>query len=126
MPTPRVDAARALVAELRDALDAADLPDVLASINPADVPSGSRNGIVLVQVPELVFVNFAFTEPTWELLIIAGPMGNPVAAWERIDQITAALEDANVNMATGAPATYEPLDPNAPALPAYSIKLNPI
>ncbi len=124
--TPRIDAARALAADVQAALDDAGLEGAIASVDPAAIPSGARHGVVLVQVPELTFVNFAFTEPTWELIIVAGTLTNPLAAWERIDQIIAALEAGDLNMATGHSTAYESLDPTAPALPAYSIKLNPI
>jgi hypothetical protein len=125
--SPRVDQATEIVAELTDAL--ADDPDTTGAVATTDallVPSGARNGIVLVQPPDLTFTNFQFTDPTWTLLVVAGPPDNHLAAWERIDAIIHALETAGINLATGEPVGFQPLDKNAPLLPAYQLTLNPI
>jgi hypothetical protein len=125
MSTPRLDEAHELLELLRAAL--ADLPDVHATINPAEAVSAARNGCVLIQPPELSFPTWDQTEAAWELLVVAGSMTNYVHAWGVIDAILAALTDAQtLNLDTAEPASFQPPGTTqAQVIPAYKITLNP-
>lgn len=122
----RLDKAKALVAEVQAALDAApDLEKVLASIDAAIVPSASRHGVVIVSAPDLEFELFGDEAAiTWELHVIAGPPGNYLAAWERIDQIITALAESSLPLYRAKPGAFQP-DSTGPAIPAYTVTLHP-
>lgn len=121
MPAPRIERAQRLVDELRDVLDAAGLDKVIATFDAQRVPSGSRNGIVVVGPPKLTFAP-PFTEAEFSLHVIAGPADNYLAAWERIDTIIAALDAGGINLADGEPGAYEVM--NGSPIPAYTLTLN--
>lgn len=122
----RLDKARALAADVQAVIHAAGLTKALATVDAAHIPSGSRYGIVVVSPPELTFETFG-GDPAlvWELHIIAGPAENYLAAWERIDEILAALEDSDLPLSTAKPGAWESVT-NGPDLPAYTVTLYPI
>lgn len=121
----RLDKARALVTEVRAVLDAADLEQVMADVDAARVPSGSRHGIVIVSPPELDFEGYFEAALTWELHVIAGPSGDYLAAWDRIDQIITALEASPLPLKSAKPGSWQGLDRGQPPIPAYTITLHP-
>lgn len=123
----RLDKAREVVAEVRDALDEAGLDKVLADVNAAVVPSGSRHGVVIVSPPEMTFETFG-GDPglTWDLHVIAGPPGDYLEAWRKIDAIIAALEASRLPLNTAKPGAWSGLDPSSPPIPAYTVTLHPI
>lgn len=123
MGTPRIDYARELIAELRTMLDAADLAQVMVSIDPLDIPSGARHGIVVISPPDLTFTTYTQTEAAYELAAIAGPADNLLAAWERLDGILEALRVGGLNMDTARGDMFAPK--NGQPLPGYTITLHP-
>jgi hypothetical protein len=124
MDAPRIQAAAALVEAVSEALTAAGLTRVLATTDAAKVPSGARNGVVLVAPPGLTFPTWDQVEATWSLHIIAGTPTDPLTAWATIDGIIQALvESRTLNLDEAEPGQFAPL--NGPALPAYTITLNP-
>lgn len=123
MGTPRIDAALVLLAELRTMLDAAELQKVIVSIDPLDIPSGARHGIVVISPPDLTFPTYSQTEAEYELSAIAGPADNVLAAWERLDAIIEALRIGGLSMVTARGDMFAPK--NGPALPGYTITINP-
>ncbi|MBZ4486278.1 hypothetical protein [Microbacterium sp. cx-55] len=123
MTAPRIERAQRLVSELRDVLDAADLSDVIATLDAAEVPSGARHGIVVVAAPKLSFDGpFSMVGAVYEVHVIAGPSDNYLAAWERIDTIIQALVEGHVNLSSGEPGGYEPM--RGDTIPAYTLELN--
>ena len=123
MTSPRIARANALVTEMRDALDAADLPEVMATINAAEVPSGARHGIVVVAAPKLKFDGpWGQVQADYEVHVIAGSIDNYLDSWDRIDTIIQALVDGHVNVSDGEPAGYQPM--HGDPIPAYTLTLN--
>jgi hypothetical protein len=125
MSSPRIQEAAALVQTITDALSAAGLaPRAIATTDPAQVPSGARYGVVLVAPPALAFPTWEGVEATWSLHIIAGTPTDQLAAWATIDGIIQALVDARtLSLEDAEPGQFAQL--NGPALPAYTITLNP-
>jgi len=119
---PRLDQADELVLAVRDALDAAGLDKVHATINAAEIPSGAANGVVVVAAPKLDFATWADPVVEWELHAIAGPADNYLAAWRVLDKILQALHAAELNLKRAEPGGYAQL--NGPVLPSYTITLN--
>lgn len=123
MHAPRIQQAKALVAALRDALDAADLEDVMATTDALLVPSGARHGIVVVAAPKLDFSGgFRSVATAWEIHVVAGPVDNYLAAWERIDTIIQSLIDGDLNLSSGEPGGYG--THQGDVLPAYTLTTN--
>lgn len=123
MTAPRIQQAKALVASLRDALDAADLEAVTVTTDALLIPSGARQGIVVVAAPELDFsAGFGHVATAWEIHVIAGPADNYLAAWERIDTIIQAFVDGDVNLANGKPGAYGAHD--GQTIPCYTLTTN--
>jgi len=120
---PRLAQAARIVADVRDALDAADLDQVVATLDAADVPSGERHGIVVVAAPKLTFDGpFGDVQTAFEVHVIAGPADNYLHAWERIDTIVQALVDGRLNLRSGEPGGYEAM--HGDPLPAYTLTMN--
>lgn len=124
MASPRIEQALALVADLQAALTTAGLTDAVATMNAAEVPSGSRHGCVVVAAPELTFETWNDPTPLWEVHVVAGPATDYLAAWNTIDTIIQALVTAHINLKTGSPGQYQPFQ--GVALPAYTLTLNPL
>lgn len=120
---PRIANAQALKASIRTMLDTAELTAVMVSLDPLDIPSGSRRGIVVISPPDLTFTTFTQTEVTHELAAIAGPADNILAAWERLDEIIEALRAGGLDMTTARGDMFAAK--NGPNLPGYTIALNP-
>ncbi|WP_349866845.1 hypothetical protein [Leifsonia sp. WHRI 6310E] len=127
MTGSRVQEAGELVATIRAALDAAGLPDVIATVDAGKVASGARTGIVLVAPPAITFPTWDATEATWSLHVVAGSMTNFLAAWQRIDIIIDALAGAQtLNLDEAEPSRFATVQgPQTVELPAYTITLNP-
>ncbi|MDJ1115342.1 hypothetical protein [Microbacterium dauci] len=122
MASPRIERAEQLVDEIRAALDAADLPKVLSTLDSKHVESAARHGVVLVAAPRLTFDGpFGDVQTAYELHVVAGPADNYLAAWERIDQIIDVLA-GRINLATGEPGGFQPL--RGETIPAYTLTLN--
>jgi hypothetical protein len=124
MAAPRLEQAAALVADVQAALAAADLPKALATLDANKALSASRHGAVIVGPPDLTFPTWGECLPEFELHVIAGPAADYLAAWDKIDQIIEALALAHINLASGKPGQYQPLQ--GPALPCYTLTLNPL
>lgn len=121
MGTPRIDHARALQTAIIDLLELAGLPDVEVSLNPLDIPSGARHGIVVIAPPDLEFPTHSITETTHELAIVAGPADNVPAAWATLDAIIEALRPLGLQAAR---ADMFAIKVGAP-LPGYIVTLHP-
>jgi len=124
MSTPRIDYAEQLRNELTTMLAAAELAKVTVTLNPLDIPSGSRHGVIVISPPDLEFPTFAHTDADYELSVIAGPADNLFAAWHRLDEIVEALRVGELDMKSArgdmfAPKTGQPL-------PGYTITLNTV
>ena len=123
MTAPRVAQALAIVQDIRDALDAAGLHDVLATIDAAQVPSGARHGIVVVAAPRLTFEgSFQSVQAAFELHVIAGTITDYLGSWDRIDSIIQALVDGNLNLRDGEAGGYDAM--NGDPIPCYTLTLN--
>lgn len=123
MPAPRIAAAHALKERVQLALDTAGLTGAIASIDPLDITSGSRNGIVVISPPDLTFTTWTITDATFTLSAIAGPADNLLAAWQRLDEIVEALRVANLDMVDARGDMFAPKEGSP--LPGYTITLNP-
>lgn len=123
MTSPRIEQAEALVAQLKQVLAAAGLPEVVCSLRVQDADSGARHGVVVVAPPELTFdAPYGDVQIEFEVYVIAGPATDYIAAWDRIDTIIQAFVDADVNLKDAKPTTYEPHQGHA--LNAYVLTLN--
>ncbi|WP_104136573.1 hypothetical protein [Cryobacterium sp. Y62] len=124
MASPRIEQGLALVTLLQAALTDAGLTKAIATMNAAEVPSGSRYGVVVVAAPELDFATWNDPTPLWEVHVVAGPATDYLAAWDTIDTIIQAFVVAQINLKTGTPGQYQPFQ--GVALPAYTLSLNPL
>jgi hypothetical protein len=131
MPRNRLQAAAELQADVLAALTAAGMAGqnvanpVHVTLDARTIESAARGrGAVLIQPPTLEFETWAATTATWELVVIAGPADNPLAAWAAIDPIIAALEVSALPIKTGTPAEFAPV--HGPVLPAYAITTQPL
>ena len=119
MGAPRLERARELRDELAGYLERDNAAEVTVTLDIRDVPSASRNGVILITPPALSFQTFTQTEYEWELHVFAGPPGDLEAAWETLDNILEVLRAAGLEMADAKPSTFDPLN-NAPAIPGYT------
>jgi len=124
MTSPRIQEADELVATVAAALESAGLDKATATADAGHVPSAARHGVVLVTPPTLSFPTFHQVDTTWTLHVVAGPATDYLAAWATLDAILQALIDAQLNMDEAEPGQFAQAN-NAPALPAYTITLNP-
>ena len=126
MSTPRIEYANLLAGEISALLVAADLPKVIVSLDIRNIPSGARDGIVVIMPPDLDFPTFAETEASHELAVVAGTVGNLLAAWEILDAIIEALRPLNLygSLDTATADMFAPKD--SPQLPGYTVKLHPV
>lgn len=120
-------AQEALVARLQTIIDGADpvefdVEKVLVTNDAGLVESASREGCILVDLPNLSSENFAILTLQWDVHVIAGPPTNPLAAFDRLAQIIDVMFAAELNIDTGRPASWPGL--NGSSLPAYTITLN--
>lgn len=123
MATPRIDQAEAMKTDLRGMLDDATLDKVTVSLDPLDIPSGARHGIVVISPPDLTFTTFTQTEAAYELSVIAGPADNMLAAWRTLDAIIEALRVGGLDLATARGDMFKPQ--HGSPLPGYTLTLNP-
>ena len=125
MTAPRLAQARALETDVRDALDAADLHEVIATLDANLIPSGSRAGIVVIAAPKLTFDGpFGDVQTAFELHVVAGPADDYLRAWDRIDTIIQALVDGRINLRDGEAGSYQPQ--HGSAIPAYTLTMNDV
>lgn len=122
MTSKRIEQAEALVAEVRAALDAAELTAATVTLNAGEIPSGARHGIIVVSPPKLDFTSWGDPAAEFELHAIAGPPDNYLAAWAVLDQLIQALVDGGVNLRSGEPGGYAA--PGGATLPAYTLTVN--
>lgn len=121
MTSPRLTQAHELVTQLTQALEPIG---ATATLHAGAVPSAARHGVALVTPPSIRFETFEHSESLFEVYVIAGPPTKPLTAWERLDEMIDALEQAGINLRAAEPATFTPYDASAP-LHAYILKLNP-
>ena len=120
----RLEQGAALVLKLGAALIAAGLPKALATLDAAHVASGSRHGVLVVSPGTLTFDGWEDPVMAWEVHVIAGPATDYLAAWAKIDAIISALVAARINLKSGDPGSFQPLQ--GEPLPAYTLTLNPL
>ncbi|MGO3832660.1 MAG: hypothetical protein ACTJGT_01730 [Microbacteriaceae bacterium] len=82
----------------------------------------STRAAVMIYPPEISFPTFGERDTVWKIAVTAGPANQPMRALARIDQMIAALEAANLNMARAEPVTFDLA--GGGSLPAYEITLN--
>lgn len=124
MPTPRIDYADQLRDEITSMLVNAGISKVTVTLDPIDIPSGSRHGVIVISPPDLAFPTFAHTDADYELAVVAGPADNLLAAWRRLDEILDALQAGQLDMQHARGDMFAPKA--GPQLPGYTITLNPI
>jgi hypothetical protein len=115
--SPRTERAAALITEIRALLVAAGLAVVHVTVNPADIIKAMPGGAVVITPPDLAFPTFYRADITWELWAIAGPGNDPLAAWDRLDAIVAALT-VPLALDVARSDAFQPLG-TLPPLPAY-------
>ena len=123
MPAPRIDQAEAMKVDLLGMLAVAGLDKVTVTLDPLDILSGSRYGVIVISPPELTFTTFTQTDAEYELSVIAGPADNMLAAWRTLDEILEALRAGQLDMVTARGDMFAPK--NSSPLPGYTITLNP-
>lgn len=124
MATPRIDAAEQLRDTIREVLDAQGLTEAMATIDAADIKSGSRHGVVVIAPPDLAFPTYTQTEATYELSVIAGPADNLLAAWKKLDAILEALRLSDIPIESARGDLFRPV--HGDPLPGYSLTLSPV
>lgn len=117
----RTARAAELTAEIRAALDAANLRGVHVTVNPAEVVKAMPAGVVVITPPDLTFTTFTITDSAWELWVIAGPSHDPLTAWDRLDAIIDALAEP-LGLTAARSDAYQPLG-DRPPFPAYVLTL---
>ena len=122
MTSPRILQAQQIVAQIEAIIADSDLDKITVTLDSKLVPSGSRNGVILVGLPDLRSDNFATLAPSWTVNIIAGPPDNYLAAWDRIDTILEVLFQGELNIDTATPSNFPAL--TGAAIPAYTLNLN--
>ncbi len=115
MTGPRLERAAQITAALRECLTD-DLTSVVVTFDGTQVPQGAPDGAVIVLPPRLTFPTYHLVEATWEVCVTAGPFDNHMAAWDRIDQIIAAIAPG-LDFTEGEPSAFQPTA--GPALSAY-------
>ncbi|MDF2826870.1 MAG: hypothetical protein K0R01_153 [Mycobacterium sp.] len=123
MPTPRIDHAEQLRDKLREVLDAQNLPDVAATIDARDIPSGARHGIVVISPPDLEFTTYTQTSADTELSVVAGPADNLLAAWRKLDAILEALRLGGIPMLSARGDLFR--QHHGDPLPGYTVRMSP-
>lgn len=121
MSTPRIVHAQTLQARIEAALT--ELPGIVVTFDPLDIPSGSRQGVVVIAPPDLTFPTYAITEISHELAVIAGPPTDVPQAWSRLDAIIEALRVAGLPIAAARGDMFAVK--TGPSLPGYVVTLNP-
>lgn len=121
--TPRVTFAEALKTELLEDLAAQGLPLVHVTLDPREIVSGSRHGVIVITPPNLSFPSYTEVSELWELSVIAGPADNLEAAWTTLDAIIHALFMTNYDLNSAEGFTFQPKT-GAP-LPGYTVTLHP-
>lgn len=113
-----IEAAADVVAKTKATLVAEALDDVTVTLDLLEVPAALAAGrpVVAVQPPELTFINYDAADAEWELIVIAGPYADRLAAWKVIDPIIQALQ-VPMNIDTAKPANFA--HPSLPDYPAY-------
>ncbi|GAA3342977.1 hypothetical protein GCM10017714_33630 [Curtobacterium pusillum] len=106
MTGPRIERAAAIADTIRAALPD-DLADVLVTFDGTQVPQGAPGGAVIVLPPRLTFPTYTQTETTWEVCVTAGPFDNHMVAWDRIDQIIAAIAPG-LDFTEAEPSAFQP------------------
>lgn len=124
MPSPRLEQAAKLVADVGDAFAAAGFDKATATTDALKVPSGARHGIAVVAAPSLTFPDWDEPAVEWTIHLVAGPANDFLAAWEKLDALLEALFVAQLNLKSAEPAGYETRE--GPVIPAYTVTLNPL
>lgn len=114
-------AAKELAAETIPAiLEEAGLEHVLVTLDILEVPAAVHNGpVILVQPPAVEYVTYSHVVATWELVVIAGPPRDALAAWAAIDPVIEALRGP-LSLEKSFPSTFA--HPNMPDHPAYALE----
>lgn len=124
MTAPTVRAAGLLTAQIRTALQEADLGSTVVSLEGRDMTGHtvSRHGGVLVSAPRMEWPRYdTEADLTWTLLVVAGPPDRQLDAWQQIDTIIAALVAAELPVTRAEPIGVDPID--GPRMPAYQVTL---
>lgn len=125
MTSPRVTRGRELLAELPGMLAAANLDghaevtitDDVRKLDKAKLLPGI---IVLQPVPSLTFPAPGIVAISWQLLIVAGPADDVLAAWDRLDALLEALRVGGLHIESAEPGDY-PRPDNPVPLPGYTV-----
>ena len=120
--SPRIDHANELRAQLEQIMTAdPDLASVIVSLDPLDIPSGIRNGIVIISPPDLEFPAYWQTDVQSELAVIAGPTDNLLAAWTRLDQIVEAIRTSPIPVLTARGDMFK--TKSGESVPGYTLTM---
>lgn len=121
--TPRVTFAEEMKAAIKADLTAQGLPLVHVTLDPREIVSGSRHGVVVITPPNLSFPSYTEVSALWELSVIAGPADNLEAAWNTLDAIIHVFFMTDYDLNTAEGFTFQPKT-GAP-LPGYTVTLHP-
>jgi hypothetical protein len=113
-----ITAAADVVDKVKATLVAESIDDAIVTMDLGEVPAALAAGlpVVAVQPPELTFLNYDAADAEFELIVIAGPNQDRLAAWRVIDPIIQALR-LPLNIDTAKPANFA--HPAMPEYPAY-------
>ncbi|AMB58241.1 hypothetical protein [Microterricola viridarii] len=121
MPTPRLDQATEYLDAIKAAMLAADLPDVLVTLDALKIPSAARHGVIVITPPAIEFPSYTQAEIDWELGLVAGPATDLERAWRQLDAMLDALTTAQLPLERADPGSLP--QQGGPALPAYTVTL---
>lgn len=113
-----IEATEEVVQRVREALVAEAIDDFVATLDLLEIPPALAAGkpVVAIQPPKLEFLNYHTADAEFELIVIAGPYADRLAAWKVIDPIVHALQ-APMNITKAEPANFQ--HPSLPDYPAY-------
>lgn len=106
MTGPRLERAAQIAETIRTALPD-NLAAVVVTFDGTQVPQGAPDGAVVILPPRLTFPTYDQVEATWEVCVTAGPFDNHMVAWDRIDQIIAAIAPG-LDFTEGEPTAFQP------------------
>jgi hypothetical protein len=84
-----------------------ELASVLVTLDGLRVANAARTGCVVVLPPRVELPTFSQYETEWQVLIVAGPVDRLDAAWQRLDQIMAAVLATGLPFERAEPDTYQ-------------------
>lgn len=112
--------AAALVDTITTTLAAAEVPDVVVTVDPELIPGHiGTTAVVFVQAPRIEYETYSQHTCTWTVLVIA-EHPDTLTAWAELDKLSDALAEP-LDVDTAEPVTFQP--PTGTGWPALSLTL---